>query len=133
MEVACLVKENIAKSFCEGDKALMVHGGDNKAGRFLEVAVFVEGGRKGGLWLSEGRNGRGWQHFIDELRILMPPPRDGGPMETEICLVLSSKSFPTKLVEAGVSGVCSKVRTFSEILKSKPRSCSEMETGGVDL
>ena len=49
MEAACLVKENVAKSFREGDKALMVHGGDNKAGRFLEVAMFAEGSHKGGL------------------------------------------------------------------------------------
>jgi hypothetical protein len=33
---------------------VMVHGGAHKAGRFLEVAVFAEGGRKGGLWLPEG-------------------------------------------------------------------------------
>jgi hypothetical protein len=58
-EAVCMVKENIAKSFCKGDKALMVHGGYNKAGRFLEVAVFAEGGRKGSLWLPGGRDGRG--------------------------------------------------------------------------
>jgi hypothetical protein len=29
------VKEEIAKSYCEGDKVTMVHGGGNKAGRFL--------------------------------------------------------------------------------------------------
>jgi hypothetical protein len=34
-------------------------GGANKIGRFLEVAVFAEGGRKGGLWLPEGRDGKG--------------------------------------------------------------------------
>ena len=47
VEAACQVKEDIAKSFREGDKALMVHGGTNKVGRFLEVAVFAEGGCKG--------------------------------------------------------------------------------------
>jgi hypothetical protein len=31
VEEACQVKEDIAKSFREGDKALMVHGGANKA------------------------------------------------------------------------------------------------------
>ena len=46
VEAACLVKENITKSFREGDKALMVHGGDNKVGRLLEVAVVAEGGRR---------------------------------------------------------------------------------------
>jgi hypothetical protein len=53
------MKEDIAKSFCEGDKALRVHGGANKAGRFLEVAVFAKGGRKGGLWIPEGHDGQG--------------------------------------------------------------------------
>jgi hypothetical protein len=59
VEEACQGKEVIAKSFREGDKALMVHGDANKAGRLLEVAVFAEGGRKGGLWLPEGRDGKG--------------------------------------------------------------------------
>ena len=60
MEVASKVKDDIAKSYHEGDKVLMVHRGVNKAGRFLEVSVYVEGGRRGVLWLSEGRYGWGW-------------------------------------------------------------------------
>jgi hypothetical protein len=67
VEEVCKVKEDIAKSFCEGDKAMMVHGGANKAGRFLEVAVFTEGGRKGGVWIPEGQDGWGWCHFVGEL------------------------------------------------------------------
>ena len=43
VEAACLVKEDVAKSYHEGDKVLMVHGGVNKAGRFLEVSVYAEG------------------------------------------------------------------------------------------
>ena len=74
VEAACLVKENISNSCHEGDKALMVHWGYNKAGTFLEVAVFAEGGRKGGLWLPKGEDGWGWRRFADELRILIPPP-----------------------------------------------------------
>jgi hypothetical protein len=70
-------KEDIAKLFYEADKALMVHGGANKAGRFLEVAVFAKGGHKGGLWLPEGRDGKGWQRFARELRVLLAPV--GGP------------------------------------------------------
>jgi predicted DNA-binding transcriptional regulator len=31
-------KEEIAKTFREGEKAMMVHGGANKSGRFLEVS-----------------------------------------------------------------------------------------------
>jgi hypothetical protein len=74
VEEACKVKEDIAKSFHEGDKALMVHGGANKAGRFLEVAVFAEGGRKGGVWIPEGRDGRGWRRFAGELRLMLAFP-----------------------------------------------------------
>ena len=83
MEAACQVKEDIAKSFHEGDKVLMVHGGANKAGRFLEVAVFEEGGRKGGLWLLEGREGRAggdlrtscivWWLLVRQVRSLYRP------------------------------------------------------------
>ena len=42
VEAACQVKEDIAKSFREGDKALMVYRGANKLGRFLEVVVFAK-------------------------------------------------------------------------------------------
>ena len=59
VEVASKVKEDIAKSYREGDKVLMVHGGANKVGRFLEVSVYAKGGHKGVLWLPEGRFGRG--------------------------------------------------------------------------
>jgi hypothetical protein len=52
----------------------MVHGGDNKAGRFLEVFVIVEGGCKGAIWLLEGHGGRGWRRFTSELWRLLPPP-----------------------------------------------------------
>jgi hypothetical protein len=64
-------KEEIAKSYREGDKVTMVHGGGNKAGIFLEVSVFAEGGRKGVIWLPEGRYGRGWRRFAGELRQLV--------------------------------------------------------------
>ena len=53
------VKEEVAKSYHEGDKATMVHRGGNKARRFLEVSVLAEGGRKGVIWLPEGHFGRG--------------------------------------------------------------------------
>jgi hypothetical protein len=51
VEVASKVKDDITKSYCEEDKVLMVHGGVNKVGRFLEVSVYAEGGCKGVLWL----------------------------------------------------------------------------------
>lgn len=52
------VKAVITKAYRkDGEKALMVHGGGNKAGRFLEVVVYAEGGRKGVIWLPEDRGG----------------------------------------------------------------------------
>jgi hypothetical protein len=44
VEAATQVEEDISKSYREGDKVLMVHGGYNKAGRYLEVSVYAEGG-----------------------------------------------------------------------------------------
>ena len=62
------MKEEIAKTYREREKAMMVHGGGNKARRFLEVLVLAEGGRKGVIWLLEGRFGWGWWWFVGELR-----------------------------------------------------------------
>ena len=88
--------------FREGDKALMIHGGANKAGRFLEVAVFVEGGRKGGLWLLEERDGKGWLRFARELRVLLATV---GVLEVfGFHSLLSSKPLPIKFTGAGVTG-----------------------------
>ena len=40
------MKDDTIKYYREDAKVLMVRGGGNKAGRFMEVAVYVEGGRK---------------------------------------------------------------------------------------
>ena len=45
-------------------------GGGNKLGRFVQ-GIFIEGGRKGVIWIPEGRNGRGWRRFAGELRLLI--------------------------------------------------------------
>jgi hypothetical protein len=74
VEAASQVKDDIAKSYREGDKVLMVHGGVNKAGRFLEVSVYAEGGRKGVIWLPEGRFGRGWCRFAGKLCLMLATP-----------------------------------------------------------
>jgi hypothetical protein len=47
---------------------LMVSGGGNKVGRYLEVAVSTEGGQKGIIWLPEGHGGWVWRRFVGELR-----------------------------------------------------------------
>jgi len=66
-------KEDFVKSYRVDEKVLMVHGGGNKVGRYLEVAVYAEGGRKGIIWLPEGRGGWGWRRFAGELCQLLVP------------------------------------------------------------
>ena len=63
-----LGKEEFAKSFRENGKALIVHKGCNKADCFLVAAIFFEGGRRGGIWFPEGREGWCWQCIVEELR-----------------------------------------------------------------
>jgi hypothetical protein len=50
-------KEDFTRSFQDEVRMLKVRMGSNQAGCFLEVAVFVEGGRKGVIRLPEGRGG----------------------------------------------------------------------------
>jgi hypothetical protein len=65
------VKEDFVKYFREDVKALMVRGSGNKVCRFLEVVSYAEGGRKGAIWLPEGREGWGWFRVVGELRQLL--------------------------------------------------------------
>ena len=91
------MKEDFSKSYREGDKVLMVHGGSNKAGRYLEVSVYAEGGHKGVLWLPEGRFGQGWHWFVGELRLMLVNPNGkSNAEEVESQLVLSPKISPIK-------------------------------------
>ena len=48
------MKDGSATGFCEDVNCLLVCEGCNKADRLLEVAVEVDGGRKGTIWLLEG-------------------------------------------------------------------------------
>jgi len=56
------------KSFREGTKVLIVRRGGNKDGRFLEVAAYGMGGRRGFLLILDGRGWWGWHKFASELR-----------------------------------------------------------------
>ena len=60
-------KDGFARSFRDEVRALKVGTGSNKAECFIEAAVFVEGSWKGVIRLPEGREGWGWQLFVDEL------------------------------------------------------------------
>jgi hypothetical protein len=59
--------EEFVKSFREESKAIIIRRGGNKAGRFLEVAVYAVGGRRGLVMFPEGRGGRGWSRVSGEL------------------------------------------------------------------
>ena len=65
------MKEDFARTYWDEVGVLKVRLGSNKAGCFLEMAVFVEGGRKGVIRILEERGSRGWQRFVDELRFLV--------------------------------------------------------------
>jgi hypothetical protein len=58
----------LIKSFREGSKLTIARRDSNQAGRFLEVAVFGLGGRKGLILIPEGRGGWGWLKFSEKLR-----------------------------------------------------------------
>jgi hypothetical protein len=60
--------KEFVKSFREGAKVLIVHRGGNKDGRFLEVAAYGMGTRRGILLIPEGRGGWVWHKFFGELR-----------------------------------------------------------------
>ena len=101
VEAATQVKEDIAKSYREGDKVLMVHGGANKAGRFLEVSVYAEGGHKGVFWLPEGRFGRVWRQFAGELCLMLVSPN--GKSGSEVAMSrLAPSSQISQIKHAGV-------------------------------
>jgi hypothetical protein len=59
--------ENFVKSFREGSKVTIVRRGGNSSDRFLEVAVYAVGGRRGMIAFPEGRDGRGWGRVSGEL------------------------------------------------------------------
>jgi hypothetical protein len=65
------MKKDFVTSYLEDVKALMVHGGGNKVGHYLEVAAYAESGHKGVIWLSEGREGWGWSRVVCELRKML--------------------------------------------------------------
>jgi hypothetical protein len=60
--------KEFVKYFREDVNVLIVRGGENKSGHYLEVEVFAEGGRKGAIWLPEGREGWGWARVAGVLR-----------------------------------------------------------------
>jgi hypothetical protein len=63
----CSEEKDFIRSFREGSKVLIFRQGGNAAGRFLEVAVYGVGGRRGIIFIPEGRDGRGWRSFVLEL------------------------------------------------------------------
>lgn len=55
------------KSSREGNKAFIVQRGSNRSSRYLEVAEYVVGGRRGLIVIPERRERRGWKMFASEL------------------------------------------------------------------
>jgi hypothetical protein len=104
------VKEDFVKYFRKDEKALMVRGGGNKAGRFLEVVAYDEGGQKGAKWLPKGRDDWGWSRVVGELWQLLD--------------FLESKEWPPiseELISKGKQGVFLTDRSYAEVLCSVDR------------
>jgi hypothetical protein len=102
------------------------------------VSVYTEGGRKGVLWIPEGRFRQGWCRFAGELRLMLISPNGKSDAEVaESRLVPSPEISPLKLARVGVREGCSKARSFVEVLQSKTclelkdRSRGETAKGGV--
>jgi hypothetical protein len=82
------VDSEFVKSFREGSEVFILRKGGNNSGRFLELAVYAVGGRKGLILIPEGREGRGWCRFTDELG--------------KVLKISGSVTYPVK-VKAGIT------------------------------
>jgi hypothetical protein len=68
----CPGEKDFIRSFREGSKVLIVRRGGNVAGRFLEVAVYAVGGRRGVIYFPEGlRDGGGGKLFLSWVRLVL--------------------------------------------------------------
>jgi hypothetical protein len=72
--------EDFVKSFREGSKVTIMRKGGNRPGHFLEVAVYIVGGRKGLIMFPEGRDGQGWSRVLGELSKVLAFLEDDGKM-----------------------------------------------------
>jgi hypothetical protein len=59
--------KDFIKSSREGLRVTTAQRGSNSSARFLKVAVYTEGGRRGLLFVLKGREGWGWSCFGAEL------------------------------------------------------------------
>jgi hypothetical protein len=101
-------KEDFARS---SQDEVRVRMGSNRAGCFLEAAIFVDGDRKGVIRLLEGRRGWGWRMFMDELCFLVAQ--------------LAAKDLPA-VVNVGVDGsLPSDVDVIATPLGGMKSSCLE--------
>jgi hypothetical protein len=139
-------KKYFVKSFREDVKVLMVRGGGNKVGRYLEVGAFAEEGHKAVIWLPEGYQGWGWSRVVAELqqmlefleakdRLLMPmvstPEGIQKGMEH-----LSGPSFAEVLCSAaGDDGKVVGMKSLTAIpLDLLPKAdCNELANGGEEV
>jgi hypothetical protein len=123
----------------------LVREGCNKTGRFLEVAVEADGGRKGTIWLPEGRKGWGWRLFVSEMKRMLEfqgvqiepivdeyPSLLGKWVEVEE-FVSSGSHYGRSFMNVLRSTVGGLKRLSSYLLYVLPVSeCFEVELGGVE-
>jgi hypothetical protein len=67
-KIVCSPEESdFLDSSKEGNKAFIAQKSSNRAGRFVEIAEYRVGGRRGLIVVPKGRQGRGWKLFAAEL------------------------------------------------------------------
>ncbi|KAF5447553.1 hypothetical protein F2P56_033099 [Juglans regia] len=62
------VKKDYYSSTREGYRSFIAQRCSNKRGRFLEIAVYAEGGRRSLILIPEEEGGRGWRRLREVLR-----------------------------------------------------------------
>ena len=80
------------------------------------MGIFVEGGRKGVIWIPEGKNGRGWRRFAGEMQLLISSKVKG--LDLEASQVPSSAGLFTG-------------RSFVEVIREVP--CVEVRISQKSL
>jgi len=82
--------DDFVKSFREGSKVTIMWRGGNRFGRFLEVAIYAVGLRRGLVLFPKGHDGRGWSRVLGELSKVLAFLEDVGKMGK----VAGSMPFP---------------------------------------
>jgi hypothetical protein len=122
-------KEDFARSFCDEVRVVKIQMGSNKAGYFLEAAVFIEGARKGGPWrlgLAKIRGRAPFSNCATSSEGFAGSPRcqcRSGQQSAFLCGCSCRTTVRCKVVLRGVSGSYGGQLCFGRVLSMGGGSC----------